>query len=198
MYRVGLTGGIGSGKSTVAKIFEILGVPVYYADAEAKRIMNTDNELKEKIISLFGNEAYKNDRLNRHFVSEIVFNDPRKLEQLNALIHPVIKEQGEQWMKRQTTPYAIHEAALIFEAGVAERLDTVIGVSAPEPLRVQRAMKRDLTAYDEVLKRMNRQMPEDEKMKLCHHIIINDEQTAVIPQVLALHRLLLQKAGEKK
>jgi dephospho-CoA kinase len=191
VLKVGLTGGIGSGKSTVARVFEVLGIPVYYADAEAKRLMNEDAGLKQGIMHHFGSGAYSNGVLNRSFISGIVFNDPAKLELLNSLVHPVTKKNAEAWMLKQTSPYAIHEAALIFEAGVNERLDYVIGVSAPQPLRIQRAVERDGMAVEEILKRMNQQMGEDEKMKRCDFVVINDEQQLLIPQVLALHQKLL-------
>ena len=187
MLRIGLTGGIGSGKSTVAQVFEVLGIPVYYADGEARRIMSTDPVLKAALIKNFGEESYTNGELNRKFISSIVFNDTHKLELLNSLVHPVTKRDSELWMSRQKTAYAIHEAALIFEAGVAERLDLVIGVYAPQSLRIKRAMERDHVNGEEVLKRMSRQMEEDIKMKHCDFVITNDEQQLVIPQVLNIH-----------
>ena len=192
MLRIGLTGGIGSGKSTVAQIFEVLGIPVYYADKETRRIMNADPELKKKIIKNFGEESYKNGELNRGYISSIIFNDNGKLDLLNSLVHPETIKDSESWMTKQTTPYAIHEAALIFEAGVAERLDYVIGVSAPFPLRLKRAMERNNVPREEVINRMNKQIEEEIKMKLCDFIIINDEHEMVIPQVLKLHDKLLQ------
>ncbi len=195
MLRIGLTGGIGSGKSTVAKIFEVLGIPVYYADTEAKRIMNLDADLKKAILKNFGEEAYSIDGLNNKFIASVVFNDKLKLNLLNSLVHPATMKDGEAWMLRQTTPYAIHEAALIFEAHVNERLDYVIGVSAPEELRIDRAMKRNNASRDEVLKRINHQMNEDEKMKLCDFVISNDEQQLATPQVLAMHDKLLAIAN---
>lgn len=195
MLRVGLTGGIGSGKSIVAQVFEVMGIPVYYADKEARHIMNNDPELKKAIITHFGEAAYSDGELNRPYISSIVFNDPEKLSLLNSLVHPATIKNGDAWMQRQKTAYAIHEAALIFEAGVAERLDYVIGVYAPAQLRIKRAMDRDGVSRDKVLKRMSNQIEEDIKMKLCNFVIINDEQQAVIPQVLALHQqLLIQRA----
>ena len=123
VLRVGLTGGIGSGKSTVAQIFEVLGIPVYYADIAAKKLMNEDEELRSAITNIFGEQAYANNILDRKYISSIVFSDPAKLESLNSLVHPATKKDGEAWMQQQTSPYAIHEAALIFEAKVSERLD---------------------------------------------------------------------------
>lgn len=195
MFRVGLTGGIGSGKSTVAQIFEVLGIPVFYADTETKKMMNEDAGLKQLIIKNFGTDSYRDESLNRSYIASIVFNDPEKLELLNSLTHPAIKQNGEKWMQQQTTPYAIHEAALIFEAGVSERLDYVIGVTAPQVLRIKRVMDRDKVTREEVLKRISRQIEEDIKMKLCDFVIDNDEQKLLIPQVLSLHQSLLEKAA---
>ena len=192
MLRIGLTGGIGSGKSTVAQIFEVLGIPVFYADMEARRLMNEDEGLKESIIQNFGAASYKDGSLDRSYIASIVFNDPLKLELLNSLTHPATMNYGNEWMKLQTSPYAIHEAALVFEANVNKRLDYVIGVHAPLQLRLKRAMDRDKVTEEEVLKRMDRQMDEDKKMKLCDFVLINNEQQLLTPQVLKLHEELVK------
>jgi dephospho-CoA kinase len=192
MLIIGLTGGIGSGKTTVAQIFEILGIPVYYADEEAKRIMNEDETIRTKLISLFGNEAYSNGVLNRQHISSIVFKDKEKLHRLNAIVHPVTIADSDRWSQAQTTPYAIKEAALIFESGSGKQLDYVIGVSAPLELRIQRVVNRDNISKQEVERRIQNQMPEEEKMKLCDFIIFNDEAQLMIPQVLKLHEKLVQ------
>lgn len=189
--KIGLTGGIGSGKSTVAKIFSILGIPVFYADAAARNIMNEDAELKQQIKQTFGETAYENEILNRKYIADIVFNDPFKLEQLNAIVHPAAMAMAEKWMQQQTTPYVIKEAALFFEAGSAEGLDYIIGVYAPQHLRIQRVMQRDNVTREEVLARMGRQINEEMKMRLCDFVIANNEQQLVIPQVLQLHEKFL-------
>ncbi len=188
MLKIGLTGGIGSGKSTVAKIFETLGIPVYYADAEAKRLMNSSETLKKVIRQNFGEATYENDQLNRKYLAGIVFNNPEKLELLNALIHPVTINDAEQWMQQQSAPYSIKEAALLFESGAAENLDFIVGVYAPQALRIKRVMKRDGLTTDEIMKRINRQVNEEMKMKLCDFVIINNEQELLVPQVLKLHQ----------
>ncbi len=193
MLVIGLTGGIGSGKTTIAKIFEVLGIPVYYADEEAKRIMNEDEHLKGKLILLFGEEAYSNGVLNRRHISSIVFRDKEKLHQLNAIVHPLTIADSDRWMQAQTTPYAIKEAALIFESGANIQLDYVIGVSSPVELRVKRVMTRDNISSTEVERRIENQLSEEEKMKLCDFVIFNDEEQPVIPQVLAIHEMLIQK-----
>ena len=191
MIKIGLTGGIGSGKTTVAKIFELLGIPVYYADDAAKRIMNEDEELKTAIQKQFGKDAYDNEGLNRTFLSAKVFPDPAQLEILNSLVHPATIRDAAKWMSQQKTSYTIKEAALIFESGSAEHLDYVIGVYAPTQLRIKRAMERNHLSHEEVTQRINKQLDENIKMKLCDFVIYNDEQHLLITQVIELHKKLL-------
>ena len=193
MLKIGLTGGIGSGKSTVAKIFETLGVPVYNADEEAKKMMNSDEELKASLINNFGAETYKDGLLDRKYLAAIVFNDDHKLELLNSLIHPATIRDASEWIKKQKSPYVIKEAALIFEAGAADMLDLVIGVSAPHELRIKRVMNRDGVSREEVLKRMSSQLDDEVKMKRCDFVITNDEKSLIIPQVLSLHSQFISK-----
>lgn len=194
MIKVGLTGGIGSGKSTVAKVFEVLGIPVYYADDAAKRLMNDDNNLKQKIKDLFGPSVYKDNLLDKKYLSAIVFNNPQKLQLLNAVVHPATINDASVWLQQQTTPYAIKEAALIFESGAQKDLDYIIGVQAPTALRLQRTMQREGITREEVLARMDKQLDEIIKMRLCDFVIKNDEQELVIMQVLELHQNLLKQA----
>lgn len=189
--KIGLTGGIGSGKSTVAAMFRVLGVPVFDADTAAKEVMQEDADLIQQIKSLFGEAAYTNNQLNRKYIAGIVFNDKLKLEQLNALVHPVSIAKAEQWFASQQAPYVIKEAALMFEAGASAGLDYVIGVSAPQHLRIQRVMERDNVTREEVLARMDKQISERMKMKLCDFILINDEQQLLVPQVVSLHEHLV-------
>ncbi len=187
MLRIGLTGGIGSGKSTVARIFNVLGIPVYNADDAAKRLMVENDELKNNIIRSFGKESYVNGELNRKYLSAQVFNDSKKIELLNSFVHPATIQDAQQWMEKQNAPYIIKEAALIFESGSNQFLDYVIGVQSPTELRIERAMKRDNISREQVEARMKLQMDEEEKMKKCDFIIVNDEQQRLIPQVLLLH-----------
>jgi len=191
VLNIGLTGGIGSGKSTVAKIFETLGIPVYYADEAARTLMNTDTGIISAVKKYFGEESYVNDELNRPFIASQVFTDNYKLDLLNSITHPATIADAKKWMQKQTTPYTIKEAALIFESGSAEGLDYVIGVYAPVALRIKRVMDRDKISREDVLKRMGRQLNEEMKMKLCDFVITNDEQHLVIPQVLELHQKFL-------
>lgn len=199
MLRIGLTGGIGSGKSTIAAVFETLGIPVAYADQEAKRLMNEDAGLRDAIIRHFGAGAYSGPALNRKYLAERVFTDPARLELLNSLVHPVTIREGERWMQhlQDHHPYAIREAALLFETRAAGHLDFIIGVYAPAPLRIHRAMQRDHATREDIERRMRNQIDEDIKMRLCDAVIRNDEQTAVIPQVLALHERLTELALTK-
>ena len=187
---VGLTGGIGSGKTTVAHVFETLGIPVYYADTEAKRIMNEDAELKEAIIKNFGSASYKKGELDRAYLSQIVFNDSYRLDVLNSLVHPATIRDADLWMKNQNSPYVIKEAALLFESGAAGHLDYVIGVYAPSEMRIKRVMQRDGVSREEILKRIKSQMDENIKMKLCDFVITNDESELVVSQVLKIHEQL--------
>ena len=194
MLRIGITGGIGSGKSTAARVFETLGVPVYYADEAAKRIMNESPLIREQLIKEFGETVYEGTRLNRKALAAIVFNNPEKLAILNQVVHPVTIADAEAWMHRQHFPYAIKEAALIFETDASKHLDYVIGVQAPAPLRIQRVMQRDHITREEVQARMNKQIDETIKMRLCDFILHNNEQELLIPQVLSLHEKLLELA----
>ncbi len=199
ILRVGLTGGIGSGKTTIAQIFEVLRIPVSYADQEAKRAMNEDPDLRAAIIKKFGPEAYtaETGTLNRSWMATQVFSDPTRLETLNSLVHPATIRNGEQWMLSMggRAPYAIREAALIFETSSAGHLDFIIGVHAPLSIRIHRTMQRDQVTREEVLQRMRYQIEEDIKMRLCDAVIQNDGQQAILPQVLALHQRLLTLAS---
>ena len=198
MLKIGLTGGIGSGKSTVARIFEVLNIPVYYADNEAKHLMNTDVELKQKLIANFGEEIYTNGELNRSALAQQVFNDKTKLEKLNSLVHPVALSAAAKWISKQTALYIIKEAALLFEAGANNNLDYVIGVSASVQLRIQRVVQRDGVNKEAVEKRMKNQLDEVSKMNRCDFVINNDETELLIPQVLKLHQHFIAINENKK
>lgn len=191
ILKVGITGGIGSGKSTVAKIFEVLGIPVFYADDAAKELMNKDEKLKQQLITEFGNDLYLNGELNRPYLSSLVFADSKKLALLNAIVHPATIANADKWMHQQTAPYAIKEAALIFESDAHKQLDKVIGVYAPTSLRLQRVRQRDNISEEAIMARMNKQMDEEAKMKLCDYIITNNELELIIPQVLKIHEALV-------
>ena len=197
MLRIGLTGGIGAGKTTVAKIFETIGVPIYYADQEAKRLMETNAELIKTIKFEFGESIYSDGKLNRKILAEIVFNNKEKLTHLNSIVHPFTIQDGIRWMKEQTGSYAIKEAALIFESSSRHEFDFIIGVYAPSALRIARSMQRDHKTNAQITQRMENQMDETEKMKLCDAVLINDEEQLLIPQVIALHEKFLKIAEER-
>ncbi len=196
MLKVGLTGGIGSGKSIIAEVFKVLGIPVFDADTAAKHIMQTDEQLISKIKAAFGEETYTGNKLNRKILADKVFNNAYQLEKLNALVHPASIQAGLDWADKQTAPYVIKEAALMFEAGSAFNLQYVIGVYAPKSLRIKRVMERSNMTRDEVLVRMSRQVDDKIKMRLCDFVIVNDEQQMILPQILSLHQQLLDKAKQ--
>jgi dephospho-CoA kinase len=188
--RVGITGGIGSGKSLVCKIFEQLGAPVYDADSRARRLMTEDKVLVEQIKAKFGEQSYaKSGELNREYLSKEVFNNSLRLELLNSLVHPRVALDSERWMNENANaPYLIKEAALLFESGSYKTLDKIIVITAPEALRVNRTLNRDKTrTKEDVLKIIRNQMNEDEKISRADFVIHNDESMLIIPQVLKLH-----------
>ncbi len=187
---IGLTGGIGSGKSVVAKVFAKMGIPVFNADDEAKRIMQTSPVLKEKLIQQFGSSIYNEFGLQKEKLASIVFNDPFQLQLLNAIVHPVTIQAAKDWAAKQQSPYVIKEAALIFESGSAEGLFKVIGVTAPLSLRIHRVMQRDGISKDQVEARMRNQIADTIKMRLCDFVIHNNNQQMVIPQVLAIDKAI--------
>jgi dephospho-CoA kinase len=194
MLKVGITGGIGSGKSVVCRVFHTLGIPVLNADEVAARLLETDNVIKQQVIALLGTGSYKNDLPDRAFIGGLVFNDPAKLQALNAIIHPATIARGKQWMQEQTGPYAIKEAAIFFESGTNLDMDIMVGVFAPVELRISRALSRSGSTREDILNRMAQQMDEDEKMKRCDYVIINDGMQAILPQVLNLHKIFSEKA----
>ena len=191
--KVGITGGIGSGKTTVCRIFELLGVPVFYADAAAKEVMHTDDELMNGIIGAFGVKAFSDGGiLNRKYIAGLVFNDKKALEMLNALVHPAVFRAFDTWLlKYKERPYVLKEAALLFESGSYKMCTHSILVKAPEELKIKRVMERDHITEADVRLRMARQYSDQEKEKLADHIILNDEKLLLIPQVLQLHELFI-------
>ena len=201
MLKVGITGGIGSGKSTVSKIFELLGVPVYNADKRAKILMNTGEEIIEKIKNLLGEESYDNEgKLNRKYIASIVFNSKDKLRRLNEIVHPAVKRDFEKWVKANEGKYdyVLKEAALLFETGSYKDLDYTILVSAPEEMRINRVMKRDNVDRESVLARMRNQLDEDKKIEMADVIILNDYTFSLIRQVLQLDKIFKELASRKK
>jgi dephospho-CoA kinase len=189
---IGITGGIGSGKTTVCRIFEILEVPVYYADARAKMLMVENEELRQRITDIFGEESYQNGQLNRKHIAGIAFHEPGKLEELNKWIHPAVAEDFKEWSKNQSKPYVLKEAALLFEAGSYKSLDKVITVTSPYSLRKTRILLRDPHREEaDVEAIMAKQWTDKEKVSLSDFEIVNDEISSVLDQVLKIHASLI-------
>jgi len=192
MLKVGITGGIGSGKTLVCKIFSSLGIPVFDADHEARELVNTDERIKTKIKKEFGSNLYNaSGKLDRKKMAAVVFNNKKALEKLNSIIHPVVISNAEDWAKQQEAPYSIREAAILFESGANKGLDKIITVTAPEELRIRRAMERDKKSKEEILAVIHNQSGDKEKIKQSDFVIINDEKKLVLPQVLQIHEKLL-------
>lgn len=192
MYRVGITGGIGSGKSFVCSILEKFGIPVYYADSQARRLMNTDSRLRSAIKEAFGEEIYRNGELDRQEMALRVFGEPGLLESINQLVHPVVREDFERWAEGQEgVPYVVEEAAILFESGAARNMNMSVLIYAPIPLRIQRVMDRDKVSRLDVEKRISRQMDEEEKKELADRVIYNDEKNLLLPQIVELHEDIL-------
>ena len=193
---VGITGGIGSGKSYIARVFKALGVPFYDADKEAKVLMNTDGTIRYALATEFGEEVYNSaGSLDRAYLASKVFADREKLDKLNAIVHPVVIKHGEDWANNQTFPYSLKEAALLFESGSYKKLDYTILVTSPRDIRVARVMLRDGLTEQQVLERIDKQMSDEDKLKLADFTIINDGVAPLLPQVLDLHQTFLN--GQK-
>jgi dephospho-CoA kinase len=198
MLKIGVTGGIGSGKSIICQVFELLGIPVFYADAEAKKLMLEDEKLKSAISNTFGAASYLADgNLNRTYLAKIVFNDENQLAKLNKLVHPAVFKAFKQWAESQTAAYVVKEAALLFESGSYRLCDKNILVTAPEALKIARIIRRDHITEEEVRARMARQMSDEEKLPMADIVLENDEQKLLIPQILKLHEQFLRGGAAK-
>lgn len=193
MLKVGITGGIGSGKTTVCRIFSTLGIPVYYADERAKLLMTSDADVVTAVKRLFGEEAYdENGQLNRKLISDKVFNNNNLLQQLNGIVHPAVFQDTQKWFQKfQDKPYTLYEAAIMFESGSYKFMDKVITVFAPLEDRIERTLNRDKISRKEVLERINKQLPEEEKIKQADFVIYNDHSQPLIDQVLTIHHHLM-------
>lgn len=191
MLKIGLTGGIGSGKSTVARVFSELGVPVFVSDEQARLLQDGDEELKAQIVSAFGASVYRDGKLDRAKMAEIVFADPEKLRQLNAMVHPAVRKAfGAFCAQHSKSPYVINEAAILYETGLDKTLDKIIVVTAPDALRIERVMARDGVTEEAVRSRMQQQMPQEEKERKADFLILNDGKELLLPQVLRIHNSL--------
>lgn len=194
MFKVGLTGGIGSGKSVVSRMFGVLGVPVYNADARARALMESDEGLQARIAQRFGHDLYQGGKLARSRLASLVFSDDRALNDLNALVHPAVRADFDRWAETQASPYVMMEAALMAENEGWKRFDQVVTVSCAEPERIRRVVERDRTNADEVRARMRHQASEAQRLAIAQHAIRNEGNELVIPQVLRIHAELLEAA----
>ena len=186
MKKIGLTGGIGVGKTYVSKIFQKMGIPIFNADEQAKKCMVDDANLKEAVQLAFGENMYLKGVLQKDALAKIVFNNTEALAELNALVHPIVKQKFEDWCSLQSTSMVIKEAAILFESDAHVGLDAVVCVSAPEKLRISRVQKRDGNSVEQIQSRMSKQMPQAEKEELADFLIFNDQVQLLLPQVLAI------------
>ena len=192
MKKIGITGGIGSGKTTVCEIFKLLGIPVFHADPEAKLLQNSDEGIKQHIINLLGADVCGEDGLpDRQKVAKLVFSDPKLLASLNGIIHPVVRERFLKWCEDfQAAPYILYEAAILFESGFASDFDRTILVLADENLRIARVVRRNHTTEEDVRQRISNQMTDSEKIKKADFIVVNNQDDLVIPQILKIDKLI--------
>lgn len=192
MMKIGLTGGIGSGKTTVANYFIELGVPVYFADIEAKRLMHTSKVVKRKLIEEFGSKAYQNNKLNRQYLASIVFNNKQKLAAINSIVHPSVANSFKRWVNKQEKPYVIQENAILFESNAAEKFDYIITVTASLDKRISRVISRDGTTKKDVLARIDNQISDAIKIQKSNFVIENNHLKETKNQVLSIHKQLLK------
>lgn len=192
MKIIGLTGGIGSGKTTVANMFEALGVPIYIADDESKKLLNTSKVLRKKLLDLFGEQAYTDEGLNRKFIASKVFSDKILLQKMNAIVHPKVAKHFKKWVAKQDVAYVIKEAAIIFEHHMESNYDAVILVTADKETRIQRVLKRDHSSREKILAVIDNQLSEAEKINRANFIIENKDLENTKKQVLHTHKFLLE------
>lgn len=194
MLKIGITGGIGSGKTTICRLFETLGIPIYYTDDAAKWILQHNPDVRQQVSTLFGNIAYLPDgTLNRHAISAIAFTEPEKLKLLEQIVHPAVWQHSEQWITQQANhiPYILKESALLFETGAYKQLDKIITVVAPIDLRIARVIQRDHSDEKTIRARIAQQMPDEDKIKQSDFVIQNNGQQLLIPQILTIHQQLI-------
>ncbi|MCI1754267.1 MAG: dephospho-CoA kinase [Flavobacteriales bacterium] len=196
MFTVGLTGGIGSGKTTVCRVFSVLGIPVFNSDEQAKLLLQDDPVVKAAVVQLFGRSVYPAGKLDRKALAQLVFNDPKALAGLNAIVHPAVRRAFQEWAESQQAPYVINEAAILVETGAYRSFDRLITVEAPEDVRLARVMARDGSPEEQVRQRMANQATEAQRREVAYAVIENDGHSMVLPQVLALHEKFNQEAQE--
>jgi dephospho-CoA kinase len=192
MLKVGITGGIGSGKSNVCEVFKQLGIPVYHADIEAAILIDTRTDIRNKLIELFGEEIYEGSKLNRDKLSVIIFNNKEALDKVNSIVHPVVRSHFLEWAsEHKDMKYTIFEAAILIESGTYKIMDKIITVIAPEELRISRVMDSKSYSKKIIINIINNQLPDSEKIKHAHYIVINDGKTLILPQIMEIHNKLV-------
>jgi len=189
--KLGITGGIGSGKTSVCKVFNVLGIPVFSADPEAREIMDNDRNIRRAINEIVGKNIYPGGKLNRMELASLIFNDRDLLEKVNSLVHPVVFEHFNRWAEKQTTPYVIMEAAILFESGASKLVDRVATIVAPVDERISRVTRRNKLNRDQVMERIKNQMTDDQRIKMSDYVINNSENDMIIPVILRINEDLL-------
>ncbi|PVX50775.1 dephospho-CoA kinase [Balneicella halophila] len=193
MLKIGLTGGIGSGKTTAARVFEMLGAPIYFADARAKELMHTDELLRKKIQETFGDQIYKAQQLDRKALAKIVFNDEKALEKVNGLVHPVVRKDFHNWAQQQDAPYVIEESAILFETGLYIDFDYLVSVISPMEERIARLQERDNTTVEKIEARMKAQVNDEIRKEKSDYILKNGKDDLLLPQIIALDKVFKEK-----
>lgn len=190
MIKVGITGGIGSGKSTICHFFRVLGIPVFEADIEAKRLINNSDTIRNQLIAEFGSDIYlENKTIDRKKMAGLIFNSPPLLQKVNEIVHPEVRDYFEAWCRAQDSPYVVHEAAIMFESGFYKMMDYTILVTAPEEMRIRRVMNREQCTEESVRARIARQWADEQKMKRASFVLKNDNKTLILPQLFTLDKL---------
>ncbi len=193
MKKIGITGGIGSGKTTVCNIFRILGIPVFDSDLEARNIINSDLKVKNELMACFGRDIYSENGLHREKMAAIIFNNKAALKKMNSIVHPAVRSYFSEWcIKNNNKPYVLQEAAILFESGGYKQMDKIITIYAPVEERIKRVVERSNTSFDEVSRRIKNQLSDEEKIKKSDFVINNYSSNLVIPQVLNIHKQLLE------
>jgi dephospho-CoA kinase len=195
--KLGITGGIGSGKTSVCKVFNVLGIPVFSADAEAKEIMDSDSGIIEDVKRITGIDLYTSGNLDRVELARLIFNNEALLKEINAAVHPIVSEHFRMWERSLSAPYVIMEAAILFESGASGLVDRIVTVVAPVEERIKRVVRRNNLSREEVISRINSQMKDEDKIRLSDFVIYNSEHDMIIPSILEIHEeiMLLSKAG---
>jgi dephospho-CoA kinase len=196
--KLGVTGGMGSGKTTVCKVFEVLGIPVFSADDEAKKIQDNDRDLQIKINSLAGRDLFPSGRLDRPELAKLIFNNKELLEKVNSLIHPVVSSSFREWVKKQDSPYSIMEAAILFESGAFRLMDKILTVVTPLEERIERLIRGNRLSREQIIERIKNQIDDESRVKQSDFVISNSENDMIIPAIIGIHEEMLKLYNKEK